>query len=372
MAEELYIGLMSGTSLDGIDAVLVRFENEQATVLESICLPLSSNLKDEIKSLINPAENEINRLMALDVQLGKSFAEAVKQLINKTNIKKEDIVAIGSHGQTIRHLPTADFPSTLQISDANIIAEVTGITTVADFRRRDMAAGGQGAPLVPVFHEQIFRDTKKNRVILNLGGIANITLLPADKNKPVTGFDTGPANTLMNYWIQQHQNKSYDESGKWALSGKINEDFLEQLLNDDYFKLAPPKSTGTEYFNPAWLTKKLSKFPFLAAEDVQASLTAFTVTTIKNAIKLYADNVDEIIICGGGVHNDFLLQQLKQYLPNIEINDSAKYRLDPDYIEATAFAWLAKQTIEHKPGNLPEVTGAKHAVILGGVYFSGG
>ena len=371
MADDLYIGLMSGTSLDGIDAALVRFENKQVTVLETTCSPLSSNIKDEIKSLISPAENEINRLMALDVQLGKIFAEAVNQLIKKANIKKENIVAIGSHGQTIRHLPTADFPSTLQIADANIIAEVTGITTVADFRRRDMAAGGQGAPLVPAFHEQIFRDPKKNRVILNLGGIANITILPADKNIPVTGFDTGPANTLINHWIQQQQNKSYDDGGKWALSGEINEDFLKQLLNDDYFKLTPPKSTGTEYFNPAWLTKKLSEFPFLAAEDVQASLTAFTVTTIKDAIIQYAADVDEIIVCGGGVHNDFLLQQLTQLLPNIEISSSEKHGVDPDYIEATAFAWLAKQTMEHKAGNLPDVTGANRPVILGGVYFVG-
>ena len=370
MADDLYIGLMSGTSLDGIDAALVRFKNEHATVLESICLPLSPDLKDEIKSLINPTENEINRLMALDVQLAKSFTEAAQQLINKANIKKENVIAIGSHGQTIRHLP--EHATTLQIADPNIIAEVTGITTVADFRRRDMAAGGQGAPLVPAFHEQIFRDTKKNRVILNLGGIANITLLPADKNKAATGFDTGTANTLINHWVQQHQNKNYDESGKWAASGKINEDFLQELLNDDYFKLAPPKSTGTEYFNPAWLTKKLSAFPFLAAEDVQATLAAFTATTIKDAVNQYAlgeDGAEEMIVCGGGVHNDFLLQLLKQYLPNIEINSSAKYGLDPDYVEATAFAWLAKQTMEHKAGNLPEVTGASRSVVLGGVYY---
>lgn len=369
MTDDLYVGLMSGTSLDGIDAVLVRFENEQPTVLESMCVDISSSLKDEIKSLINPTENEINRLMALDVQLGKQFANAAEQLMTKANLKKEHITAIGSHGQTIRHFPTAEHPTTLQIADPNIIAEVTGITTVADFRRRDMAAGGQGAPLVPAFHQQIFRDAKKNRVILNLGGIANITLLPNDKNKPVIGFDTGTATTLMNHWIQQQQSKSFDESGKWAASGTVNEDFLKELLNDNYFELTPPKSTGTEYFNPAWLSKKLSAFPFLAAEDVQASLSAFTATTIKNAINEYANEAEEIIVCGGGVHNDFLLQQLKAFLPNIEINSSKKYGLDPDYIEATAFAWLAKQTMEHKAGNLPEVTGAKRAVVLGGVYY---
>ena len=355
MAEDLYIGLMSGTSLDGIDAALVRFENKQVTVIETACSPLSSNLKDEIKSLINPSENEINRLASLDVQLGKHFSEVVKQLINKANIKKQDVIAVGCHGQTIRHLPTAKHPSTLQIGDPNIIAEITGITTVADFRRRYMAAGGQGAPLVPAFHEQIFREPKKNRVILNLGGIANITILPADKNIPVTGFDTGPANTLINHWIQQQQNKSFDAGGQWALSGQINESFIEQLLNDDYFKLTPPKSTGTEYFNPTWLTNKLSKFPFLAAEDVQASLTAFTAITISDAINQYStkiEGLDELIICGGGVHNNFLLQLLIQSLPNIEISSSDKYVLDPDYIEATAFALFAKHILEYKPDHL--------------------
>lgn len=369
MADDLYIGLMSGTSLDGIDAALVRFDGEQVSVLESICLPLSSNIKDKIKSLINVSENEINRLMALDVELAQQFAIAVKQLLKKSNKNKKDIVAIGSHGQTIRHLPTAAYPSTLQITDPNIIAELTGITTVADFRRRDMAAGGQGAPLVPAFHQQIFSDNKKNRVILNLGGIANITILPADNNKAIIGFDTGPANTLINHWIQQQQNKDFDDGGKWAATGKINSDFLELLLSDDYFKLTPPKSTGTEYFNPAWLTKKLTSFPFLSAEDVQATLTAFTATTIKNAINQYAEGSDEIIVCGGGVHNEFLLQQLKHALPEIEINSSENYGLDPAYVEATAFAWLAKQTMEHKPGNLPEVTGAERTVILGGIYF---
>lgn len=368
MADDLYIGLMSGTSLDGIDAALVRFEYEQATVLDSICLPLPSALREQIKSLINPSENEINRLLSVDVQLANTFADSVAQLIDKTNINIKDIVAIGCHGQTIRHLPTAEHPTTLQIGDPNIIAEVTGITTVADFRRRDMAAGGQGAPLVPAFHEYVFRDSKRNRVILNLGGIANITILNAEKNIPVTGFDTGPANTLMNHWIQQQQNKNFDEGGSWAASGQINNDFLAQLLDDNYFKLTPPKSTGTEYFNAAWLTKKLSAFPLLAAEDVQASLTVFTAITVSDAVKQYANDADEIIICGGGVHNDFLLQQLTKNLPHIEIHSSAKYGLDPDYIEATAFAWLAKQTIEHQYGNLPEVTGAKRGVILGGIY----
>lgn len=368
MKDDLYIGLMSGTSLDGIDAILARFENEQVTILEALCLPLTSNLKDEIKSLINPDDNEINRLMDLDIQLGKIFSEAVNKLITKAKVKKENIIAIGSHGQTIRHLPTAKNPSTLQICDPNIIVERTGITTVADFRRRDMAAGGQGAPLVPAFHQQIFRHATKNRVILNLGGIANITILPADSNKPVTGFDTGPANTLINHWIQQQQNKAYDDKGDWGASGEVNHDLLTTLLEDDFFKLTPPKSTGTEYFNSDWLDKKLSNFTHLDAQDIQASLTALTAKSIADAVTLHASNTEEVIICGGGVHNAYLCQLLKDYLPNITFNSSEKYGLNPDYIEAAAFAWLAKRTMEHKTGNLPDVTGAKCKVILGGVY----
>lgn len=217
---------------------------------------------------------------------------------------------------------------------------------------------------------KFFRRATKNRVVLNLGGIANITILPADKNIPVTGFDTGPANTLINHWIQQQQNKNYDDAGKWAASGKINESFIDELLNDDYFNLTPPKSTGTEYFNATWLTKKLSKFSKLSDEDIQASLTKLTAITICNAINSYSNNTDEVIVCGGGVHNNFLLQQLSECLADIEINSSAEYGLDPDYIEATAFAWLAKKTMEHKAGNLPDVTGARYQVILGGIYLA--
>lgn len=370
MAEKLYIGLMSGTSLDGIDAALVRFKNDHISVVATTCSALPSNLKNKIKSLITPAENEINRLMELDIELAHAFSHTAQQLLDKVKISKENITAIGSHGQTIRHFPTAKHPATLQIADPNTIAESTGITTIADFRRRDMAAGGQGAPLVPAFHEQVFRDTTKNRVILNLGGIANITLLPADKSIAATGFDTGPANTLINYWAQQQLNKPFDDKGDWAASGEVNQGLLKTLLDDDFFKLPPPKSTGTEYFNSEWLTKKLMGFSELKAEDVQASLTALTAKTVADAIQTYSPQTDEMIICGGGVHNDFLVKQLKQGLPDIEINSSAKYGLDPDYIEATAFAWLAKQTMEHKAGNLTEVTGARHAVILGGVYFS--
>lgn len=367
MADDYYIGLMSGTSLDGIDAVLVKFSDDSPLVVDALYTPLSPAIKDEIKSLINPADNELNRLMSLDIQLGKLFAQSVKELLDKSGFTHNQVKAIGSHGQTIRHFPTAEYANTLQIGDANTIAELTGITTVADFRRRDMAAGGQGAPLVPAFHEKLFRSKDINRIILNLGGIANITLLLKDQAIPVTGFDTGPANTLINHWIQQQQNKSFDENGDWAASGNINADFLAHLLDDDFFRLAPPKSTGTEYFNASWLTQKLSSFPFLAAEDVQASLTAFTAKSAADAIAHYP--VDEIILCGGGAHNSFLLQQFKKNLPRALISKASDYGIDPDYIEATAFAWLAKQTLENKTGNLPAVTGARKPVILGGVYY---
>lgn len=370
MADDLYIGLISGTSLDGIDAALVNFKDNQTSVVASTCLPLSNDDKEKIKSLVNTGKDEINRLMALDVHIARLFSDAALQLLTRANMPANQVKAIGSHGQTIRHFPEGIFTTTLQIGDPNIIAEQTGITTVADFRRRDMAAGGQGAPMVPAFHEKIFRDASKNRVILNLGGIANITVLPADKNKTVTGFDTGTANTLMNHWIQQQQNKNYDENGDWAASGTINTDFLKELLNDNYFQLQPPKSTGTEYFNAAWLTERLTKFPFLAAEDVQATLTAFSATTVCDAIKQYASETDEVIICGGGAHNSYLVQLIKNELTAIEVNSSEHYGLDPDYIEATAFAWLAKQTLDKKAGNLPDVTGASKRVILGGVYFS--
>lgn len=370
MAENLYIGLMSGTSLDGVDAALVRFDKTNIDVLASLCLTLPASLKEEIKSLIDPSSDEINRLMALDIQLGQLFAKAVNQIVDKAKVNKKNILAIGSHGQTIRHWPNNKYPSTLQIADPNTIAEVTGITTVADFRRRDMAAGGQGAPFAPAFHKHVFHDKKINRVILNLGGIANITIIAADTNKPVTGFDTGPANTLLNRWTQQQQNKSYDDNGDWGSSGEVNQDLLNVLLEDDFFTLLPPKSTGTEYFNADWLNKKLSNFTHLSAENIQASLTALTAKSIADAISLHAANTEEVILCGGGVHNRFLYQQLKDYLPNMSFNSTEKYGLNPDYIEAAAFAWLAKQTIEHKTGNLPDVTGASRAVVLGGVYYS--
>ena len=366
---EYYIGLMSGTSMDAIDAALVDFSNNKIRLIASHTEQISAPTRAQINALCHGCDDELKKTMVLDIILGKAFASCVNTLLKDNKLTAKDIVAIGSHGQTLRHYPQDNIKNTLQITDPNTIAELTGITTVADFRRRDMAAGGQGAPLAPAFHNQVFRHEKNNRVILNLGGIANITILPADNNKDVSGFDTGPANTLMNGWIQQHKNKSFDDKGQWAASGSVNNDLLQQFLKDNYFKLPPPKSTGTDYFSPTWLTENLKGFAALAAENIQATLCELTAVSVANAIQQYATDCDEVIVCGGGARNDFLMSRLQARLKTITVAATDAVNIPAEWVEAMAFAWLAKQTLENKPGNLAEVTGASKAVILGAVYF---
>jgi len=360
---EFYIGLMSGTSIDGIDAVLVNLEGNKHEIIASHYEKMPDVLRHSILEICTPGNNEINRMGELDYAIGKQFALAANILIEKSNVKRENILAIGSHGQTIRHHPAKNF--TLQIGDPNVIAATTGITTIADFRRRDIAHGGQGAPLVPAFHQAIFLDKKSNRTILNIGGIANVTLLPTIGN--VLGFDTGPGNTLLDAWTEKHLQKKHDEKGAWASRGNIHTQLLENLLNDPYFKLNPPKSTGREYFNIAWLEKYLSSS--ITPIDVQATLVELTAKSIFNAIHPFFET-GEIFICGGGVHNDYLLLRLKTLANKHFIASTAKLGVDPDWVEAIAFAWLAKQTLEKKPGNLTAVTGAQKETILGGVYFA--
>ena len=355
--------------MDGIDAVLLDL-SANPRILATRYAPYDKDIRDQLISLSVHNTHAVDLISAMDSKVGKLFGEAALALMQQANVEKDQISAIGSHGQTIRHFPATEFPTTLQIADPNIIAEKTDITTVADFRRRDMAAGGQGAPLVPAFHAEVFRSKDCNRVILNLGGIANITILAADPQIPVKGFDTGPASTLINHWIQQQQSKPFDDKGTWAQSGTVNSEFLSCLLVDDYFRQPPPKSTGTEYFTPAWLAARLSGFPFLAAEDVQATLCEFTAVSIANDINNYAPDTEEVYVCGGGVHNDYLLQRIQLHLQGLPVLSTANLGIDPDYVEAITFAWLAKQRLEHKPGNLPDVTGAKRAVISGGVYYS--
>ncbi len=370
---ELYIGLMSGTSMDAIDAALVDFSADLNTphLIATHKSPMPRAMRDQLLDLCTPDFDEINRCGMVDMELGKLFAISANELLAKSKIARADIIAIGSHGQTIRHYPNAATPFTLQIANPNVIAELTGITTVADFRTRDMVKGGQGAPLVPAFHQQLFRDQQQDRIILNLGGIANITWLPADRNLPVIGFDTGPASTLLDAWVNQHLQQPYDKNGAWAASGKINNDLLEILLDDPYFKLAAPKSTGREYFNLAWLEKYLEQWSRkISAADVQTTLTELTAQSVAAAIHKVLNNKSaQILVCGGGIHNLYLLQRIKDLCADCDIQSTEKFGVHPDWVEAMAFAWLAQQTLARKPGNLPGVTGASGYAILGGVYF---
>ena len=362
---------MSGTSLDGIDAALVDFSNDTPMLVSAINFPLPTELRESLKNLCTPGENEIERLGRADIQLATTFADAVKQLLKKSNISADQVSAIGSHGQTIRHRPDLKEGQhfTLQIGDPNTLAELTGITTVADFRRRDMAAKGQGAPLMPAFHATYLRVNDVSRVVVNIGGMANITLLPASPNKAVTGFDTGPGNVLMDGWYQRHQKGSYDKAGQWAASGKIDEAFLQRLQRDKFFKLAPPKSTGRDHFDMRWLDKLIKRHgKRLQRKHVQASLCELTAWSIATAITEHAADSHDVIVCGGGVHNTALMFRLQALLDGKQVLSSEDFDIDPDYMEAIGFSWLAKQTLDGKPGSLPSVTGARHPVVLGGVY----
>lgn len=367
MAAPIYIGLMSGTSLDSIDAVAVRFEPE-FELIASHSEPIPAAIDRRIHSMLNPGENEIERLGRLDLELGELFARATLNLIQQSGLKREDIAAIGSHGQTIRHRPEANF--TLQIGDANVIAEHTGITTVADFRRRDMAAGGQGAPLVPAFHNALFRDKTRDRVLVNIGGMANITILEADSSKPVRGFDTGPGNVLMDSWIQLHHQSSFDCDGQWAASGQVNQTLLNNMLALPFFSEEPPKSTGREQFNNLWvrqMVRQLDSEPL--AVDVQATLLDLTALTIADAIKAQNLNNPQIFLCGGGSHNARLKNQLNFLLKPFELDTTSVLGLDPDWVEAAAFAWLAHRTLKQLSGNEPQVTGAEGYRPLGAIYW---
>lgn len=368
-ARQLYIGLMSGTSADAIDAALVDLTSTPQ-LIASFSQPIPAQLKRQIHAIALPGDNEIDRMGSLDVELGQRFASCVKALIDKAGILSNDILAIGSHGQTIRHRPpgSAEGTFTLQIGDPNVIAELTGITTVADFRRRDMAAGGQGAPLVPAFHRAIF-SSGANYAVINIGGMANVTWLPV--NGDIIGFDTGPGNVLMDTWIQEHLQKPFDKDGAWAASGKVIPELLSHLLCDPFFSQPFPKSTGREYFNRQWIAKHLQALkqqPY--KEDVQATLLLLTAITVSDSIKSVGPSADEVLICGGGAFNRALMGEIQRLLPSCKVRSTAHYGVDPQWIEAMAFGWLAKQTINHKPGNLCAVTGAKREVILGGIYYA--
>lgn len=366
---ELFIGLMSGTSMDGIDAALVNFDDNKIQLVNHHSHTIPEALKDKLLTLaLDSPDAHLDMLGAADTELGLLFADAVNALLTKSNIHASQVTAIGSHGQTIRHKPDIKFPFTMQIGDANQIAYQTGITTVADFRRKDMAAGGQGAPLAPAFHNAFFRSEKENRAVLNIGGIANLTYLPSDTNKPCYGFDTGPGNILMDSWIQIHRQQSFDKNGEWAASTKADKNLVNQLMDDAFLKLSPPKSTGREHYNLPWLNEQLKNFPGLSIDTVQASLCQFTSQSIADAVKKFLPDTASLIICGGGAHNQYLIQQLHDSLNELSISTSDQHNLAADWVEAVAFAWLAKQTLDGMPGNLPDVTGAERAAVLGAIY----
>ncbi|GAA4361939.1 anhydro-N-acetylmuramic acid kinase [Kangiella marina] len=368
----LFIGLISGTSVDAVDAVLCDIQpDSKIQLLHSHSQPIPTKLQSELLAFGQSrySGDAIDQLGQLDHQVGLLFAEAVEHLLSPTNYQPSDITAIGSHGQTVRHLPEAPYPFTLQIGDPSIIAAQTGITTVADFRRRDMAHGGQGAPFAPAFHQAFFSSDTDTRAVVNLGGIANVTLL--SPNQPPIGFDTGPANTLMDQWISLHQQKSYDQDGQWASSGHIHSELLEKLLSDPYFSQTAPKSTGCEYFNMEWVKAKAGTIDLasLNAEDVQRTLLALTVRTVTDAIH-QQPNVDAVYLCGGGAHNRFLAGELQKQLPRTQVQTSAALGISPDWVEAMTFAWFASKTLKQEPIHLNSITGANHNHVLGGVYFS--
>jgi anhydro-N-acetylmuramic acid kinase len=371
---QLYIGLMSGTSADGIDAALVDMQSSPR-LIATCNQPFPDHLRQRIHAICQPGDDEIDRMGTLDVELGKYFAECSLELIQSAGASPKDIIAIGSHGQTIRHRPPNSSPShsgnhfTLQIGDPNLIAELTGITTVADFRRRDMAVGGQGAPLVPAFHRAIFHSLTTDRVIVNIGGMANITWLPA--NGETCGFDTGPGNVLMDIWINEHQGQGYDKGGQWAASGTVVPELLSSLLAEPFFKKPYPKSTGREDFNRQWLARHLIQSSCQAApKDIQATLLELTARSISDSIQQLSHTPKQLLICGGGAFNDHLVGRIGYLLPECPVSTTASFGIDPQWIEAMAFAWLASQTLNHRPGNLCAVTGAKREVILGGIYYA--
>lgn len=362
MPAEFYVGLMSGTSLDGIDAALVDFSDARPCCLATHFSPYSEDLRTAALAIQAPGSDELHRAALLANQLADVYAAAVNQLVAKAGVAPHSIRAIGCHGQTVRHVPASGY--TLQLNNPARLAEKTGIAVVADFRSRDIAAGGQGAPLVPAFHDVAFRVPDRHRVIANIGGIANLTDLAP--GKPTGGFDCGPGNMLLDAWILRHRGVPYDEGGRWAGQGQVLPELLARLRSDAFFAAPPPKSCGREEFGIAWLDSRLDGSE--APADVQATLVAITAAGIVDATQRWCGCPAELYVCGGGAHNAALMAALRAGIPAATIDTTAVLGMPPDWVEAVAFAWLAFRTLHHLPGNLPEVTGAKGPRILGAVY----
>ncbi len=355
---------MTGTSLDGVDAVLADFSTAHPYLRQTFFLPYDETVRDVLLALHHPGNDELHRAAIISNQLSHLYANAVVGLLENSGLASENIVAIGCHGQTVRHCPEPENRYTIQLVNAALLAELTGITVVADFRSRDIAAGGQGAPLAPAFHQAIFNSSDCHRVIVNIGGIANITSL--EPGKAVFGFDCGPGNLLMDAWCRRHTGNEYDKDGAWAATGKTIPALLKKLLALQYFMLPPPKSTGRDFFNMRWLENTLLGSE--SAQDVQATLLQLTVQSVANAILDYCPNAMEVYVCGGGARNSLLISYLKKALPEKKVALTNSLGVDADWVEGYAFAWLAKQAILGLPGNLPAVTGASAERVLGAVY----
>ncbi len=365
----IFLGLISGTSADGIDAALVRFDDDHAharpTLLHGRTHAWHPALRERLVALGQQAQAlTLDEVGELDVRIGHAFAAAALATLRDAGLTARDITAIGSHGQTLRHHPHGDAPFTLQLGDAHAIAERCGIQVVADFRRRDVAAGGHGAPLVPAFHAATLHDPGEDRAVLNLGGIANLTLLPA--RGTVRGFDTGPANGLMDAWCQRHTGTAYDVGGAFAARGHVDGPLLARLLAEPWFAAPPPKSTGRDRFHLDWVEAALAGTE--APADVQATLLALTARSVADALRATQPGTRLVIACGGGVHNPLLMAALAEAMPDALIESSAAHGLDPDFVEAMAFAWLAREHLAGRPGNLPAVTGAAGPRVLGALY----
>jgi len=384
----LYLGLISGTSVDGIDAALVRFDDDSphasCRIVDAQTYAWPAELRTRLLALGQGGDAQsLDELGTLDVRVAEAFADAALALLATAGLGADQVRAIGSHGQTVRHRPEGArfdgrFPYTLQLGDGHVIAERSGITTVADFRRRDLAAGGHGAPLLPALHAALLQNAHEDRAVLNLGGIANLTLLPAsadcadaksNQQPTVRGFDTGPANALLDAWCQRHTGADYDADGAYAARGAVDPDLLQALCADPWFALPPPKSTGREQFHLAWLETRLGGCA-RSPQDVQATLIELTAATVADALQKIQPSTTRVLVCGGGVHNRLLLARIAARLPNHALLEStAAHGVDPDYIEAMGFAWLARETLAGRPGNLPAVTGARGPRVLGVVHW---
>lgn len=369
MSTHLFVGVMSGTSADGIDAVLVDFSGGRCRERGHVHVPFVHSLRDAVLTVAQGAT--LSAAASLDVHLADAYAEAVELLLRQTGIDRRRVRAIGCHGQTVLHRPDGDAPTSIQLGDPHRLAARCGIDVVADFRRADIAAGGEGAPLAPAFHASVFASRDENRCVVNLGGMANVTVLPAGSTSPAAGFDTGPANVLLDVWISMQGGTNHDDGGAWAASGRVDARLLGALQSDPWFRRPPPKSTGREHFDLGWLERWGNERLYaIAPADVQATLAELTASTLCEAIRKHAPDTTRVLICGGGMRNTDLIERIARLLPAAAIESTAMHGIDPGRVEALAFAWLARRRLHGRPGNCSAVTGASREVPLGAVILA--